>query len=261
MGMQWLPKDCISSILSPTSPGDACRLSTVASHFRSAADSDAVWEKFPPSDYKDLISRTVDFSSSSLKFASKKERYLRLCDSPLVIDDGRLSFWLEKQTGKKCYMIAARAIHIAWSDELQDWIPLPESRFPEVEVLLGVTWLEIRGCIKSSFLTPNTTYAAYLVFKLEDNHYGFMLDFADVSVGTNASTSQTRSAFLTCETRDKQSAWASVPIEEINKLSVQTKEVMDGDDGDLETSVLETRGFWKRGLIVQGIEIRPQNGN
>ncbi|KAK6917113.1 Phloem protein 2-like [Dillenia turbinata] len=123
-----------------------------------------------------------------------------------------------------------------------------------VAVLLGVIWLEIRAPIKSSFLTPNTTYAAYLlVFKLEDDHDGFTLDFdaADASVGTDASTSQTRSAFLTREKRDKQSAWARVPMENINQkieypnkrtdgwFEVELGEIFieRGDDGDLEMSV------------------------
>ncbi|KAK6917112.1 Phloem protein 2-like [Dillenia turbinata] len=274
-----MPKKCISSILSLTSPEDAIRLSLVASDFRSAADSDAVWEKFLPSDYKDLISRAIDFSSSSLIFDSKKDLYHRLCDSPLLIYDGKLSFWLDKQTGKKCYMIAPRALHISWGDtpDYWKWISVPESRFPEVAVLLTVFWLEIRGRIRCSLLSPNTTYAAYLVFKLEDDHLGFTLDLeaAEVSVGTNASTSQTHSAFLSPETRHQQSISAQVPIEDMNQkieypnkrsdgwFEVELGEIfIKGDAGNLEMSVLETKRLhWKKGLIVQGIEVRPKKGN
>ncbi|KAK6917108.1 Phloem protein 2-like [Dillenia turbinata] len=271
MEIPFTPEGCISTILSLTSPEDAIRLSLVASNFRSAADSDAVWEKFLPSDYEDLISRAVDFSSSWLNFESKKDLYFRLCDSPLLIDDGQLSFWLDKQTGKKCYMIAPRALHISWGDtpEYWKWISVPESRFPEVAVLLSVCWLEIRGRIKCSFLSPNTTYAAFLVFKLEDEHYGFTLDYEamDVSVGTNASTSQTRGAYLSRETRNQQYRKRK-PLEDMNQKIEYPNKRSDGwfevelgeifierDDGDLEMSVLETkRLYWKSGLIVQGIE-------
>ncbi|KAJ4957167.1 hypothetical protein NE237_013950 [Protea cynaroides] len=45
-----LPEGCISNILSLTSPSDACRSSVVSSVFRSAADSNSVWERFLPSD-------------------------------------------------------------------------------------------------------------------------------------------------------------------------------------------------------------------
>lgn len=85
-----LPEDCIATALSLTSPKDACRLSAVAATFRSASQSDAVWARFLPSDYHNLISRAVDGSDSLLaKFHSKKELYLHLCDHPIVIDGGR----------------------------------------------------------------------------------------------------------------------------------------------------------------------------
>jgi hypothetical protein len=82
-----LPQDCISSVMSFTSPQDACRSSSVSTSFRSVAESDAVWGSFLPPQYQSIISRSAD--SSSLCFSSKKELYLRLCDHPLLIDDGR----------------------------------------------------------------------------------------------------------------------------------------------------------------------------
>ncbi|KAL6957434.1 hypothetical protein U1Q18_046802, partial [Sarracenia purpurea var. burkii] len=84
-----LPEDCIANVLSLTSPRDACRLSLVASTFRAAAESDVVWERFLPCDYKDIIARTVDPSPfSPLPFTSKKQLYLWLSDHPLIIDQG-----------------------------------------------------------------------------------------------------------------------------------------------------------------------------
>jgi len=82
-----LPEECISSVMSFTSPPDACRSSSVSTSFRSVAESDAVWGSFLPPQYQSIISRSAD--SSSLAFSSKKELYLRLCDHPLLIDDGR----------------------------------------------------------------------------------------------------------------------------------------------------------------------------
>lgn len=84
-----LPEDCIANALSLTTPKDACRLSAVATTFRSAAHSDAVWERFLPSDYRQIISRSIDGSDSLIrKFDSKKELYLHLCDHPVLIDGG-----------------------------------------------------------------------------------------------------------------------------------------------------------------------------
>jgi len=80
-----LPEGCIATILSFTSPRDACRLSLVSSTFRSAAASDAVWDRFLPSDFHTLLSQ-----SSSSSFPSKKDLYLHLCQNPLLIDHGKM---------------------------------------------------------------------------------------------------------------------------------------------------------------------------
>ena len=81
-----LPEGCISDIVSLTSPRDACRICAVSPMFRAAAESDAVWDRFLPSDYKAIIARS---SSSPLNFSSKKQLYLTLSDNPILIDDSK----------------------------------------------------------------------------------------------------------------------------------------------------------------------------
>ena len=75
------PEDCISKIVSFTSPREACVAAAVSKAFESAAKSDVVWEKFLPPEYESLVPRSRDFSS-------KKEVYFALCDEPVLIDDG-----------------------------------------------------------------------------------------------------------------------------------------------------------------------------
>lgn len=82
-----LPEGCIANVLSLTSPRDASRLSVVGTVFRSAGESDAVWDRFLPSDYRDIISRSSD-GPESFNVGSKKELYLYLCDHPFFIDGG-----------------------------------------------------------------------------------------------------------------------------------------------------------------------------
>ncbi|MBA0672257.1 hypothetical protein Goklo_029409, partial [Gossypium klotzschianum] len=82
LNLNALPQDCIATIISFTSPRDACRLSIVSTIFKLAAESDAVWESFLPSQYQALI-------PSSLSFSSKKELYLSLCENPVLIEGGR----------------------------------------------------------------------------------------------------------------------------------------------------------------------------
>ncbi|CAA7043795.1 unnamed protein product [Microthlaspi erraticum] len=76
-----LPEECISNIISLTSPRDACVVASVSKTFRSAVDSDFIWEKFLPPDYASLI-------LGSRVFSSKKELYFALCDH-FLIEDGK----------------------------------------------------------------------------------------------------------------------------------------------------------------------------
>ncbi|KAF7131510.1 hypothetical protein RHSIM_Rhsim09G0130600 [Rhododendron simsii] len=272
-------------------------LAVVGSTFKSAAESDAVWERFLPSQYKDIITRAVDFPnltrSSSSSFASKKQLYLWLSDHPLLIDQGTKSFSLEKSSGRICYMLAARNLTIVWGDtpSYWRWISIPESRFSEVAELINVCWLEIRGKINTSMLSPNTTYAAFFVFKSTVGAYGFEYQPTEVAVGVSGSESETQSVYLDPE-GGQRLQYQIVPRNPVfhrgfsigNRWRQRTTSVCDrkypkvrgdgwveiemgeyfnkgggGEDEELEMSVMEVeRGDWKSGLIVQGIEIRPK---
>lgn len=285
-----LPEGCIANVVSLTSPGDACRLSLVASLFRSAAESDGVWETFLPSDYMDIIGRAVDPTPSSPW--SKKQLYLWLSDNSLIIDNGTKSFSLEKWSGKKCYMLAARDLSIVWGDTPQywKWTSLSESRFSEVAELISVCWLEIHGKIKTSMLSPNTTYAAYLVFKSTEEAYGFEYQPAEVTVGITGGESETQTVYLDPDTGHRQQfqiiprpggmfnrirtrmlrPFASISRQSDSRypkargdgwMEIQLGEYFnkDGEDEELEMSLREVRGGnWKSGLIVHGIDIRPK---
>ncbi|KAI3960036.1 hypothetical protein MKW98_016760 [Papaver atlanticum] len=192
-----LPEGCISSILSLTSPRDACRSCLVSSVFKSAAESDALWDEFLPSDYKDIIARasppppssssssspspspaadsTYTAATTGISFSSKKELYYRLCNEPLLIDGGRKSFALEKSSGKKCFMLGAKELFIIWggTPKYWRWREFPGSRFAEVAELLAVCWLEFSGKLQTRLLSPKTLYAAYLVLKFVEGAYGF----------------------------------------------------------------------------------------
>ncbi|PWA71621.1 F-box domain, cyclin-like protein [Artemisia annua] len=81
-----LPEVCISDILSLTSPRDASRAAAISKTFNTAADSDVVWEKFLPPDYRQVIARAV----SPVFFETKKELYMYLSDSHVLLDRGTL---------------------------------------------------------------------------------------------------------------------------------------------------------------------------
>ncbi|KAJ9703202.1 hypothetical protein PVL29_004831 [Vitis rotundifolia] len=209
-----LPEGCIAGILAWTSPRDVCRMSAVSPEFLSAAESDALWENFLPADYREIIGLSSE-SSSHLSISSKKEVFFRLCNSPLLIDGGKKSLWLDKKSGKKCYMLAARDLTITWSDTPMYWtwislphsrlfslsrflvflFPIPfifslthsfnsyENRFIEVANLNQVCWLEIKGKINTGMLSSRTNYVVFLVFQRDDRFYGLKNVPVESSVG------------------------------------------------------------------------------
>ncbi|KAG2667941.1 hypothetical protein I3760_15G137700 [Carya illinoinensis] len=142
-----LPEQCIANIISGTSPQEACRLSLVSCAFESAATSNLVWERFLPPDYQEIISS----SSTSLKniMLTKKNLYFHLCDNPILIGNrNNMSFQIDKLSGKKCLMLAARELSIIWGSRgtAHHWkwisstesLVLPKSRFSEVGHLRNV---------------------------------------------------------------------------------------------------------------------------
>ncbi|KMZ68076.1 F-box protein PP2-B3 [Zostera marina] len=121
-----LPEGCISHIISLTTPKDACVCAAISTAFHSAADSDSTWNEFLPSDYQGVLSKAVN----PVHFSSKKDLFFQLC-CPLLVDEGKSSFMLEKSTGYKCFMLSVEKLNIVWGDKPQywSWYPLPQSRF------------------------------------------------------------------------------------------------------------------------------------
>ncbi|CAK7354004.1 unnamed protein product [Dovyalis caffra] len=286
-----LPEGCIANVLSFTSPRDACRLSVVSSLFKSAEESNAVWERFLPHDYQSIISKSDSSSTLLASLSSKKDLYLRLCEKPIIIDHGKKSFSLEKKSGKKCYMLSARDLMIVWGDTptYWRWNSDPCSRFGEVAELISVCWFEIRGKISATMLSPATLYTAYLVFKPTQGAYGLDYQPVEVGVGLVGSESGKRNVYLDSDRGRAQQyqfvrrrtglfnrrrmVGMQAPARENSGqhpkergdgwLEVELGEFFckEGEDEELEMSAQEVKGGdWKGGLIVEGIEIRPKEG-
>ncbi|XP_024460479.1 putative F-box protein PP2-B12 isoform X2 [Populus trichocarpa] len=263
MSLNELPEGCIATALSFTTPQDVGRLSVVSPMFMLAAVSDVVWERFLPRDLESILSTSPDGSRLMASAASKKELYFSLCENPVLVGNGRKSFSLEKKSGKKCYRLSARDLLITWGDspEYWTWNSDPTSRFPEVAELISVCWLEISGKINTSMLSPATLYTAYLVLKLSIDIHNYGLDDQPVAVAMklDGEESYTRTVSWSAERRrgqvprnERGDGWLEIELGEFF-----TKE---GKDGELGIRVFDGTTHWKRGLIVEGIEIRPKQG-
>ncbi|CAN6163765.1 unnamed protein product [Urochloa humidicola] len=115
----------------------ACRAAVVSPAFRAAADSDAVWSCLLPRDLPPLTDGELSPAPPT-----KKALFMRLSDSgsPVLLADGLMSMWLDRETGAKCYMLSARALFIVWGDtpHYWSWIPITDSRFAKSTLYLSL---------------------------------------------------------------------------------------------------------------------------
>ncbi|XP_058752560.1 putative F-box protein PP2-B12 [Vicia villosa] len=262
-----LPEGCIATILSRTTPIDACRLSVVSNTFRSASDSDAVWNQFLPSDSQ-FMDSIISNSPPLANVPSKKALYLALSDRPIIVDNGLKSFQLDRKSGKICYMLAARSLSIAWVDDGRywEWISMPNSRFRKVAKLHIVCWLDIRGMINMRDLSPNTQYAAYLVFNLI-NASGFHNPNSpvEISVDVEGGCRSTKNVYLdpTVEDRshNREVGLQQTSVRNDGWLEIEIGEFFNPglEDEEVQMNVKETNDYSsKMGLFVEGIEVRPK---
>nr|XP_043608288.1 F-box protein PP2-B15-like [Erigeron canadensis] len=278
--MEILPEDCIASVLSRVSPRDACRSAAVATFIRNALESELLWDKFLPPDYKEIIAKSV----FPVTYKSKKELFFKL-SSPLLIDEGLKTFSIHKATGKKCYTLSARNLYIAWSANSLFWCwkTLPRSRFSEAVELRMTSWLEIEGKVNTKTLSPNTHYKAYLI--VEVAHYrAFGLDVlpCEISIEVGVGGFHSRGKILFSHNKHSNQSYEHIfhpnEIKECSRsksgheiargsrdqrkdgwLEIELGEFYnDATEKEVKMSLREVKGVHlKGGLVVDGIDIRP----
>ncbi|KAG2317032.1 hypothetical protein Bca52824_020154 [Brassica carinata] len=280
-----LPEACVANIISFTSPADIFSSSAVSLVFRLAGDSDFVWEKFLPSDYKSIISRSTD----QRIFSSKKEIYMCLCES-LLIDNAQKLFKINKLSGKISYVLSARHISIQSKDRASywSWSKVSDSRFLESAELVRTDRLEVNGRIQTGVLSPNTRYGAYLIVKVSKHAYGLDLLPAETCIKSSNGRTFKNVAYLCCldekkqqmkrllygnreermamlvemvggdekrrEPKGRDDGWMEIELGEF--------ETREGEDDEVNMSLTEVKGYQlKGGIVIDGIEVRPKSLN
>ncbi|CAN6245664.1 unnamed protein product [Urochloa humidicola] len=125
-------------------------------------------------------------------------------------------------------------------------------------------------------LSQNSTYAAYIVYKVDRGAYGLVSPFPETSVSLGGSKS-TRQVSLDDFPRGGDEWWwrhrprrrgiteippnVLIPRERADgwlELEMGEFQNGEGEGGEVSIKLLETSATMKSGLIVQGIEIRPK---
>ncbi|XP_057425691.1 putative F-box protein PP2-B12 [Lotus japonicus] len=250
-----LPEGCIADILCHTTPLDVARISVISKIFCSAADSDTIWDHFLPSDYRSIISMSPSLTNAP----SKKALYLALSDHPIIIDQGKKSFQLDRKSGKKCYMLAARALYISSGDDERycHWVTLPESRFEEVAKLKVASRSVICGKINTVDLSSNTQYASFLVFKLINAH-GFHCKPMFLLINISGGHICYKAVCLDLRSKAMDSTFIFRNVRSDGLLEIEIGEFFNSgqEDGEVEMCVMMIEG--NGSFYLEGIEVRPK---
>lgn len=295
-----LPEECVAHAIAMTTPGDACSSSAVSPAFRAAADSDAVWDRFLPRDHAAVLARADDGGhrecSKKELFTRLCSQPVLLDGATMSFGLDRRSGAKCWMLSARALSIVCGDDPSCWT-----WTAdLPGSRFPEVAELVDVCWLEITGKLQLSSLSSRITYAAYLVFSITDDSYGLECNIGmlppkatiTVVISSNPKPTSTSTEHTLClqhmqgeeemtmhrRRQEYVRPWKNYGRKVTREADMDIrcprqrvdgwKEVelgefaVAGDEGVVEVSFKEVEcRRWKRGLIVQGIEIRPKHAN
>ncbi|VAI40196.1 unnamed protein product [Triticum turgidum subsp. durum] len=159
-----------------------------------------------------------------------------------------------------CDAVLERAVHLVdapskkelFMDLSNEHVVLDDGKM--VAELLSVCWLHIYGTINSRELTPATHYAAYLVFKLTHDASGLSSPRQTSFVKPHEHEQGGGVGGVVRYPRHRVDGWLEL---EMGDFHTDT-DICGGDDVMMEVHEWEELK-WKKGLIIEGIEIRPRN--
>ncbi|CAL4979922.1 unnamed protein product [Urochloa decumbens] len=176
------------------------------------------------------------------------------------------SCWLDTISSAKCYMLSSRSLQITWGETPGHWkwIALPESRFAECAELLNVYWLTVIGEIPTVDLTPGTRYAVYLVYKLTMGAIGLK--------GVQMASIRLYGEITVCINRVSvdpaargMAGGVAYPVTrgdgwmELKLAEFATDETLLGEKVVIVDFREVNDHVKKSGLIIEGMEFRPNN--
>ncbi|KAG8369684.1 hypothetical protein BUALT_Bualt14G0039400 [Buddleja alternifolia] len=273
--ISYLPREIVQEILSRLPFKHVVRFQTVSKswnaiisklrfsrvHLRRSDGSHNLflWRSYVSAHTRELLMDDLDFTidHSDWKALLPSDKHEVLWKS------ASLGFSIEQKTGKNCFMLERQRLEMSqphhevssgefrrkWKLEHQSRSSR-KPRFSEVaESVNDSDELVIRGVVKIEWLSPETLYAAYLVFTLTDN-----LELTNTCTRSFYGHSKEKAGGVNIYGPIAVSRGDGRMEVEIGELFV-TK----GDNNrDIEAVVLvHTEGLSVRGLTVEGIEFRP----
>lgn len=164
-------------------------------------------------------------------------------------------FWVDKRK-TNCFMLFPRGLSIIWGENSSYWTwpSLGDGSDGagggagiEMAELKNVCWLEVRGELELSHLTPGVAYEVVFEVMVKARSYGWHVKV------------DLRLKFPDGRIQERKESLEEQPRDEWLRLKVGDVETHRGQNGVLVISLSEYGGgHWKKGLVVKGIRITPK---
>ncbi|KAI8535923.1 hypothetical protein RHMOL_Rhmol10G0213300 [Rhododendron molle] len=153
-------------------------------------------------------------------------------------------YFVDEESKKNCFMLFARELTIIYGENEAYWKwEQPSGEDIEVAKLVAVSWLDIKGYIRTINLSPGTLYEiVFEVKKYDQSNSNF-----DLVIKPQHSKALTRTESL-----------EGKPLEEWFELVVGEFRMSPDYVGNMEFGVEQHDGGWKSGLVVKCAIIRPK---
>ncbi|XP_030548826.1 uncharacterized protein PHLOEM PROTEIN 2-LIKE A4-like [Rhodamnia argentea] len=172
----------------------------------------------------------------------------------VFLNNRTMKHWVEKESKKKCFMLYARGLSIAWAENNTYWRWFAEKDAPsdeapvELAELLNVCWLDANGRFDLSKLSPETTYEVVFLILVRSSGYGWEVP-VNFRVKLPGGRKQEHKENLRGKPREN---WIEIKAGEVSTSECK--------EGEMEVSMFEIEGrHWKSGLVLKGVLIRPKN--
>ncbi|CAN0860800.1 F-box protein PP2-B10 [Linum grandiflorum] len=197
------------------------------------------------------------------KLLVKKDNEIRLLRNSISKDDESQRSFGDPKT----VMIGAKDLRITWGENSKHWKwrSDPDSRLGEVAELSNVWWFDVRGKIDMGTnrmlmtLPEKATYVAYFVFKMSSNAQGFGNEGIFVEVGVGGRNVSNGVVYLReSGSRKRGDGWLEVKMGDFSTVGRDAEgAIKDQDKYSLDLKLYNHMGTLKTGLVVYGIELRP----
>ncbi|KAK3416522.1 hypothetical protein EUGRSUZ_H02288 [Eucalyptus grandis] len=163
-------------------------------------------------------------------------------------------FWVDKDLGKNCFLLLAKKLSIIWGKDKRYWGWIDEAEecfkgkvWVPAAKLLQVCRLEFRGTFKTIVLSPKTTYEVAFKVKMANSDSSWH-DPVKLNLTLPDGTSQGR--IETLEGKPTET-WIDILVGTFVTTPTNVGKICFSFDG--------TYPYWRSGLIIKGVVLRPKD--